>query len=501
MWIILALCIAKKINYVCKVDWKIGNIILIIVSVLFVYLYIKRTKEKTFERVNINRIVFFGTIVLFLAEIYICYNIFFETGWDSGSYIIPAARMLLAKADITSINETYFKTYPNNLLLVHMYYVLLRVNEKIGIFSATYQLMIIVIFNCWISSISCWLIYVVARKNTTTKYALLGYFIAIALLGISPWNVICYSDAIALFFPIFIIYIYTEERINVYIKTFVILIAGYLGYCIKPQVAIVIIAIIIAELLKSNSKYNKDFLIKECIVLLCSVIMIVGIAGGLSSLYNAEGFEPDKNRQFGLTHFFMMGLNPEQGGIWSGEDVGISANCKTAEQRTKTNIQVAKNRLENYGMIGYAKFLTKKMLINYNDGTFGWGVEGSFYYWIPENSNIISHFLKNIYYNEGKYYRIYSQILQLIWVMVLTGVGVASIFGVKRKNDIYVVLKLCIIGITLFELLFEARARYLYLYVPIYILFFILNGNCLEKIKTLLLAKKGLRTSILVLKK
>lgn len=217
MWIILALCIAKKINYVCKVDWKIGNIILIIVSVLFVYLYIKRTKEKTFERVNINRIVFFGTIVLFLAEIYICYNIFFETGWDSGSYIIPAARMLLAKADVTSINETYFKTYPNNLLLVHIYYVLLRVNEKIGIFSATYQLMIIVIFNCWISSISCWLIYVVARKNTTTKYALLGYFIAIALLGISPWNVICYSDAIALFFPIFIIYIYIRKRELMYI--------------------------------------------------------------------------------------------------------------------------------------------------------------------------------------------------------------------------------------------------------------------------------------------
>ena len=35
----------------------------------------------------------------------------------------------------------------------------------------------------------------------------------------------------------------------------------------------------------------------------------------------------------------------------------------------------------------------------------------------------------------------------------------------------------------------------------LYILFFILNGNCLEKIKNLLLAKKGLRTSILVLKK
>ena len=38
-----------------------------------------------------------------------------------------------------------------------------------------------------------------------------------------------------------------------------------------------------------------------------------------------------------------------------------------------------------------------------------------------------------------------------------------------------------IIGITLYELLFEARARYLYLYVPVYILLFVLNGDYLEE--------------------
>ena len=56
-----------------------------------------------------NRLVLVATIVLFFIELYICYNIFFETGWDSGAYIIPAARTLLGKADVTSMNEVYFK--------------------------------------------------------------------------------------------------------------------------------------------------------------------------------------------------------------------------------------------------------------------------------------------------------------------------------------------------------------------------------------------------------
>ena len=484
VWIIAALCIANKIDYAGKVNWKIGNIGLIIASLLIIYLYCKKVKEKTFQKINMNRLVLVATIVLFFIELYICYNIFFETGWDSGAYIIPAARTLLGKADVTSMNEVYFKTYPNNLFLVHIYYALLRINEKLGIFTGAYQLMVIIVFNCAISSMSCWMIYAIARKHVSIKYSLSGYILAIVLLGVSPWNVICYSDAIALFFPIFVIYIYAEERINLYVKSFVILVAGYLGYCIKPQVAIVIIAIIITELLKNIHKYEKPFWIKEGVVMVCSVALIAVIAGGLNNLYNTEGFEQDKNRQFGLTHFFMMGLNPERGGVWSEEDVAISGSCKTVEERTKTNLEVSKQRLKDYGIAGYAKFLTKKMLTNHNNGTYAWGGEGNFYAAVPENNSRMSHFLKNIYYNDGKYYGIYSQIVQLLWVMVLVGVGISSILGLKRKpyqSNIQLILKLCIIGITLFELLFEARARYLYLYVPVYILLFVLNGDYLEE--------------------
>ena len=54
----------------------------------------------------------------------------------------------------------------------------------------------------------------------------------------------------------------------------------------------------------------------------------------------------------------------------------------------------------------------------------------------------------------------------MIWLAVLA-VGIFSIF---RKEKEVAVIMLSVIGLTVFELLFEARARYLYTYTPFYIL-------------------------------
>jgi hypothetical protein len=52
------------------------------------------------------------------------------------------------------------------------------------------------------------------------------------------------------------------------------------------------------------------------------------------------------------------------------------------------------------------------------------------------------------------------------------------IFTEKRQmNNKIVVLMLAILGLTAFELLFEARARYLYIYAPIYLILSMLGLN------------------------
>ena len=66
---------------------------------------------------------------------------------------------------------------------------------------------------------------------------------------------------------------------------------------------------------------------------------------------------------------------------------------------------------------------------------------------------------------------------QIIWVFVMGAVAVSGL-GKENRQEV-IVLMLSIVGLTLFEVLFEARARYLYTYAP---LFCILDASGIEKL-------------------
>lgn len=120
------------------------------------------------------------------------------------------------------------------------------------------------------------------------------------------------------------------------------------------------------------------------------------------------------------------------------------------------------------------RHLSEKMLVNYGNGTFSWGGEGTFYMdrKLPPNRDV-SLRLRHFYYNEGLKYQVFYGGEQTLWLMVLTLIFLQTVLAFrdrKRADDRYLVLILALVGLTVFELLFEARARYLYPYVPVYIL-------------------------------
>ena len=71
--------------------------------------------------------------------------------------------------------------------------------------------------------------------------------------------------------------------------------------------------------------------------------------------------------------------------------------------------------------------------------------------------------------------------MQIMWLIciffVWIGIGNKLRKGGKSEKS-YVVLLMALLGLTIFEMLFEARARYLYANVPLYIvLMFCGNGR------------------------
>lgn len=118
----------------------------------------------------------------------------------------------MAKGDLSDLNELYFRYYPNNLFIVNVFFIILKINKILRIFTGEYELMAIVVCNCMISSITCWLIYKIGKSLLPIQYAVVGYVTSIILIGLSPWMLICYSDSLALFIPVLILYIYLKKN-------------------------------------------------------------------------------------------------------------------------------------------------------------------------------------------------------------------------------------------------------------------------------------------------
>ena len=190
------------------------------------------------------------------------------------------------------------------------------------------------------------------------------------------------------------------------------------------------------------------------------------------------GINVDREKRFNITHYAMLGWNTESKGVFTVKDENFSGKYEKLKDREKANLEELKRRITEMGLGGVINQIARKILTNYNDGTFS-GVATFVYirkeYNIEGINKELSKFLKNIYYENGKYNMIYTQIMQCLWIGIL-------IFNMFSYNDgkstkISIVI-LGIIGLFIFEILFEARSRY-YIYICTIIHFF--RSNRFEK--------------------
>jgi len=167
----------------------------------------------------------------------------------------------------------------------------------------------------------------------------------------------------------------------------------------------------------------------------------------------------------------MMGLNSETNGAYLYDDVVLTYH---AEDKTAAQRPVIRERLSEMGADGLAEHLKKKTLTNYADGSFAWSCEGEFFReWIADKDEVLSPYLKSVIYTGGSRYNAYQTALQSVWLALLAGCVLCAVHLAKAGDgqmDGWCVMMLSVIGITLFQTIFEARARYLYLYAPFYVL-------------------------------
>ena len=314
-------------------------------------------------------------------------------------------------------------------------------------------------------------VYKAAKLFVSPQKAMIAFIGAVALFGISPWSTICYTDAIGLVFPILSFYLYaTAKRKGKNAHIFLSVVVACIGYYIKPQCLIVFLAILALETMKMFQEKGSRNLQIVLSMLACAFLCLVSLRWGMNADLKRNGTALDNNVKFTWTHMYFMGLNSERNGVYREGDVKFSDYFADCDAREEGNLEKAAERLRNMGGVGLARHTAKKVLTNYNNGTFGWGMGGVFFDKIfdPPNS-VAAELLRNIYYMNGMYYKWFAAFEQFVWLGILLFAFFASVPIKNHGLDPLVsVLMLSIIGLTAFELLFEAGPRYLYIYAPIF---------------------------------
>lgn len=415
-------------------------------------------------------------LALFALQAALCYFTYFMTGWDVDAMLGTA--YALAGGSGTSVNRWYLRLYPNNLLLTLLFSWVMRLfrwlSPGAGLERCTYML---IVMQCALNTLTGLMTSRIALKLTgSRRFSRLTAGVYAVFVGISPWLMIPYSDSMTLVFPVAVLLVYAADAWRGAGKWLLIGLLTGVGTLIKPQAAIVTIALLIVEGMRAVSERRKAGFAVHAGCVLAVIAVLVGPVN--DAIIARSGIGVDRSASLGPTHFLMMGLNERTHGMYSGEDVSRSTEVEDPVARRQMQKEEIASRLRAMGPDGLARHLLAKMRVNYGDGSFSWAGEGSFFQqMIDDKDGLLSPLLKTAVgcYGDSASYRALLSWLQAIWLALLAGgSGMALCYagarGDGKRRDLMLTAMLALGGLTLFVMLFEARARYLYAYAPLYLL-------------------------------
>lgn len=466
-------------------EYSVPNILLVAVLIIGIYIIYKIDKSRAklhkswkISKKRENIILIIVSAVMLGLQLVIIWNAGFRTGWDPGAVWYGSHYVAMENQEGIKDMAYYFSVYPNNLLLVFFYSCILNLNELIGN-PISNGILLLSMIQCVLITVTGVLLFKVSKRFVSSRWCWLAYGLYFILVGLSGWIMIPYSDSSGIIFPLFLIWLYLKEKESdrmakkaIYI--FLLLAVSMIGFQIKPMALIVLIAIVIIEVLEKarhwKNKWKKQ--LKEYVIYIIAALAGAGMSALLiTCAIRAMQFPVVTETVLGWQHHMMLGLNENSRGGYSQEDFDFSTGFDSKEEQNRAELEMVRTRLKELGVSGYLKLFTRKAEKNYLDGSFGWGGGASFYTEIyPERGNFLCPLLRSLYYDnsEENLFGLYAQFRQFIWLAVLLGAASGGIGkgGLKVKEK---VLILSVLGLMLYLQIFEAHPRYLFTYVPLYI--------------------------------
>lgn len=410
--------------------------------------------------------------ILYFVNVRITREIAFKLPWD----IMVVRNVACDFARGKNLGYFYYLSmYSNNIPIVYILGKLFKRAQEMADYPYIAEFIWMQVNCIWFSIGGYFSCLLVKKWTHRIGSAVLTFLLYLALVGISPWKMAPYTDTYGMVFPVVCIYFYlcfrdSKSSAVRYLYLTLSLLTGMLGGFIKPSMYLVVIAVAVVELVRIPAEDRKEW-IYFLVGILLVIFLTVGQKECKNNIINEIGLDFNEEIEADWRHYFRMGLNEENTGSYHSADTTIFGEFQTSKSdRQRACIEGAMARLKERGVLGTIWFWMRKMTMTFNDGTFGWECEVWIDDYYPDlaTDSSFTQLMRDIFWTNSRYTGRYNTFCQLAWIFCMTGFpGICLCRREKRAK--YAIFPVVFLGIFLYQMLFEARARYLFAFLPLLI--------------------------------
>lgn len=508
------LFIGNKMDYFdgVKADILVPNAILTLIALaaLGLTLWLLYLGEKIRLSKRMSRYMNLGLAVLFFGFFLFCltlsgetvFNMSVDQGIVRNTAIEVAHKIPLGYRYELSIDY-------NNLPIIYIMGLLYRFaeNQTWFVHNPEYFWVIVGCLSVTLAGFCCCKIVQKLTGNPVAVLVTFGLYLLTA--GLCPWKYIPYTDSYVILFPVLclLLYLYSREcgtMSGKILLCFLACLSGAIGGFIKPNANIAVLAVLGMEGLdllaalvnrfgRQKAVRGKEELngqmrsscLSMALCLFFACMLYWGANLYMGHIITEMGHEYNEELEKTPQYLLFMGANESTTGSFTIEDYGVFGEFQSSKaDRNAACLERAWERIRQRGPIGTLYFCLKKLVKSFNDGSFAW-TDVRYFEPFPENlmhDNAIGNFLRSLFMPEGVRQSWYDTFAELVWIFIL--IGVPGIIWEKNRKEQYTVFSILIIGLLLYLMLFESGARYLYIFLPVFVAVSVCGMNIMRIVVT-----------------
>ena len=342
--------------------------------------------------------------------------------------------------------ERYFLVYPNNITPTIILYWIYR----IAAFLHISEVWMLHIFCFLVTTATIFLTYKTAGKLLTKQKQTIILGLMILYIPFQMYSLFYYSDTLMVIMVALIIYVLIPSDGSFIFRTKHIVAVAILvafAWNLRSNIIIILPALIVYLLF---FKWYKNLIL----LLVTFGIAFIFFGKGFDMLWAHYGFWKDDGYRFPMLHWVMMGMSI-QGGSYNWQDFQFTY---LSQNKMTDDLGLFFNRITHRPIFLNLLMVVLKIRGNWSDGTINYtnGTRA-----LRDGDGI----LWQLFYGSDNSFFIY--ISQMMYVVILFGM----VYYIYKRRKEYItscfLFQIIIFGVFIFHLIWEAKPRYVYAWMPI----------------------------------